>query len=112
MGRESRRKKELGGRRTEAGTGEAGSTQSDPAPAVDKRALEKTMIDVYRLLAEQDFADIDEANRFLADLLAKGGGVPAGRATTPLEEAQDLMYEAWNAQGARRAQLARKALEI
>lgn len=112
MGRESRRKKETGGQGTGAGTGEAGSTQSDPAPVVDRRALEKTMIDVYRLLAEQDFADTDEANRFLADLMAKGGGVPAGQATTPLEEAQDLMYEAWDATGARRAQLARKALEI
>jgi tetratricopeptide (TPR) repeat protein len=70
------------------------------------------MIDVYRLLAEQDFADIDEANVFLADLMTKGGGIPAGRAVTPLEEAQDLMYEAWDATGARRAQLARKALEI
>ena len=28
--------------------------------------------------------------------MAKGGGIPSGRAATPLEEAQDLMYEAWD----------------
>ena len=98
------------------GPGRAGTRRATrraaPAPATDRRAMEKTMVDVFRLLAEQDFANIDEANQFLADLMAKGGGIPAGQAATPLEEAQDIMYEAWEATGARRAQLARKALEI
>jgi tetratricopeptide (TPR) repeat protein len=79
---------------------------------IDRRAMEKTMSDIHSLLAKQDFADIDEVNRFLAGLMADGDGIPTRQAATPLEEAQDLMYEAWEAIGARRAQLARKALAI
>jgi hypothetical protein len=52
-------------------------------PVADRRAMERTMVDIHRLLAEQDFADIDEANRFLAKLMA-GGGVPAGQAAINL----------------------------
>lgn len=112
MGRESRKKKESSGPGSGAGRGAAGGSQTGRPPMADPRAIEKTMSDIHRLLAEQDFTDIDEANAFLADLMAKGGGIPAGRAATPVEEAQDLMYEAWDATGARRAQLARKALAI
>jgi tetratricopeptide (TPR) repeat protein len=80
---------------------------------MDKRALEKTMADLSRHLAQREFADIEEVNRFLAGLMAESGdGIPAKPAGTPLEEAQDLMYEAWDATGTDRAQLARKALEI
>ncbi len=123
MGRESRRKKD-GGRGQGAGTGrgapgraDAGHAQGGASgglpPVMDRRAMEKTMVDLHRLLAQHEFADLEEANRFLAGLTAEGGGgIPAGQATTPLEEAQDLMYEAWEATGSRRAQLARKALDI
>jgi len=70
------------------------------------------MADLHRILAEQNFADIDEANRFMADLIAKSGGrVPSRPARTPVEEAQDIMYEAWEARGLQRVKLARKALE-
>jgi len=87
--------------------------QDAPSPVVDRRALEKTMSDLRRVLAGQDFADIDEANRFIADLMTTTGGrIPAGGALTPLEEAQDLMYEAWDAKGVARTRLARKALEM
>jgi tetratricopeptide (TPR) repeat protein len=117
VGRESRMKKESGaGQGTGPGKGVAGGARGgapgEHAPVVDRRAMEKTMSDIHRALAGQDFADMDEMNKFLADLMAKGDGIPAGAPATALEEAQDLMYEAWEATGARRAQLARKALEI
>jgi tetratricopeptide (TPR) repeat protein len=110
-------KKESGaGQGTGPGKAAAGGARSgapgQQAPVVDRRAMEKTMSDIHSLLAKQDFADIDEVNRFLAGLMADGDGIPARQAATPLEEAQDLMYEAWEAIGARRAQLARKALAI
>ena len=109
MGRKSRNKK---GRRKQGASGAKGNAGARP-PVSDRRALEKTMSDLHRLLAEQSFADIDEANRFMADLVAKSGGrVPNLPARTPLEEAQDVMYEAWDARGLQRVKLARKALEI
>jgi len=109
MAKQSRKKKPGG--KQQAGTGRGGgSTQ----PALgDRRALEKTMADLRRLLAEQDFADIAEANRFIAGVMATTGGqIPTGQARTPVEEAQDVMYEAWDAKGAARSRLARKALDL
>lgn len=109
MGRESRKKKNGTGLQAETDRG-GGSAQP---PLGDRRAMEKTMADIGRLLAGQDFKDMDEANRFLADLMTTTGGkIPTGQARSPLEEAQDLMYQAWDAKGAARSQLARKALGL
>jgi tetratricopeptide (TPR) repeat protein len=71
------------------------------------------MADLHRILAEQDFASIDEANQFLADMLVDNEGrIPTSTPRTPIEEAQNVMYDAWAAEGPERVQLARKALEI
>ncbi len=80
-------------------------------PPVDRRAMEKSIADVGRLLEGKDFASIDEMNAFLQDALASGQplSVP-GR--TPLEQAQDLMYQAWDVSGPQRVKLAREALSI
>lgn len=50
-------------------------------------------------------------NAYLNDITISGGAVPAAP-RTPLEEAQDLVYEAWNAKDKRRVRLARQALRI
>lgn len=81
-----------------------------PAPIVDRRAMEKMMADLTRLLQTREFSSVDEMNEFLRSTAA--GGLEPREATTPLERAQDLMYEAWDASGKRRVELARKALEI
>src|SRR5262249_7135637 len=73
-----------------------------PEPALEqltsrrdvRRSMERTLADMDAALAEQDFASIDDANAFLQEMLA-GGGLPPHRAETPLEQAQDLMYDAW-----------------
>jgi len=77
----------------------------------DRRAMEKIMSDVGKLLSEHEFASVDDANDFLQDMLAKGGPLPLP-AHTPLEQAQELMYEAWDSFGKRRVELARRALDI
>jgi tetratricopeptide (TPR) repeat protein len=80
-------------------------------PDVDRRALEGALADISQLLSEQDFASIDEANAFLQDRLASGvPPVPTER--TPLQQAQDLMYQAWGASGSQRVKLTRRALTI
>src|SRR5687767_1966491 len=79
--------------------------------AFDRRAMEKSLADITRLLQEREFESIDEANAFLQQMMASGEPI-AARPRTPLEQAQDLMYDAWNATGRRRVQLAREALAI
>lgn len=78
------------------------------------RTTEQIMANVHRLLSEQEFETIDEANAFLQQLMASGElNRMAPSAETPLEQAQELMYEAWNAPTKRkRVELARRALEI
>lgn len=73
--------------------------------------MEKVMSDIGRLLSEREFASVEEANAFLQKTLASGGPPPS-LPHTPLEEAQDLMHEAWGSTGKRRLELARRALEI
>ncbi len=69
------------------------------------------MADLGRLLDEQVFDSEEELNAYLQQFLGPGG-IPDGPARTPLEEAQNLMDDAWEADGHHRVQLARQALEI
>ncbi|MBI1801016.1 MAG: tetratricopeptide repeat protein [Chloroflexi bacterium] len=62
-------------------------------------------------MQSQDFGSLDEANDFL-QRFAGVGKIPVVEKHDPLEQAQDVMYEAWNAEGKRRVELARKALTI
>lgn len=68
------------------------------------------MADVTRLLADHDFASLEEANAFLQQAVV-GGKASHPEPRSPLEAAQDVMYDAWEAVGPRRVQLARRALE-
>lgn len=64
---------------------------------VSRRGMEKMMADLEWLMAEQDFASVEEANAFLNQFMAGGREIPSRPSTTPLDRAQDLMYEAWDA---------------
>lgn len=99
------------------------SAESIPEPAPEppasansvqssRRAMEKSFADVGAILSQQNFSSLEEANNFLQNLMASGG-VPRRRAETPLEQAQDLMYGAWDAaRPVDRVRLAREALRI
>jgi tetratricopeptide (TPR) repeat protein len=86
----------------------------DALPAFpDRRLLEQQLTAVNRLLSEHEFASVEEANTWLQQQLASGGGtLPLAAPTTPLEEAQEVVYQALQASGARRTALARKALTL
>jgi len=73
--------------------------------------MERTMATIGRLLDEREWESIDEMNAFLQQLMASGAPIDAPP-QTPLEQAQDRMYDAWNATGRRRVKLAREALAI
>ncbi len=89
-----------------------GSAFFPPAP-YDPRALEKTMYDLGRIIDQHEFDSEEELNDFLQALIVPGKPLPVPAAQTPLEEAQEIMYEAWSAHSrARRIKLAKKALSI
>jgi tetratricopeptide (TPR) repeat protein len=74
--------------------------------------MDKMMADLGRLLEEQKFDSIDDINGYLQQLMASGEPIPSASPRTPLEKAQELMYEAWEATGKQRVKLAREALAI
>jgi tetratricopeptide (TPR) repeat protein len=64
-----------------------------------------------RLLSGQEFESVEEINAFLAEIGPTGFQAAAPR--NALDEAQDLMYDAWDAPSRKQAvALARKALTI
>jgi len=86
-------------------------TQSTPEPVFDRHLLEQHLAAVGRLLAEKEFDSIEEANAYLQAAMA-GGDLVAPGPTTPLEEAQEVCYQAMESRGKRRLELARQALKI
>jgi tetratricopeptide (TPR) repeat protein len=86
-------------------------SSDDLATLPDRRSIEKVMADVTKLLAEQQFETPQEMEAFLQELMASGP-IPAVEPETPLERAQEVMYEAWESSGKKRVRLARKALKI
>jgi tetratricopeptide (TPR) repeat protein len=89
---------------------ESQSTQKGPI-AVDPRTLEKSIAEIHRLMEEREFKSLDDANAFLQGMVSSGKPLQSSP-RTPLENAQDVMYKAWDASGKSRAELARKALGI
>ena len=86
--------------------------ESRDDPLRSRRSMERTFTDLHALLEGQELGSVEEANAWLQNVLA-GGGPPRRKPATPLEQAQDLMYEAWEAGSEReRVRLARKALEV
>jgi tetratricopeptide (TPR) repeat protein len=91
----------------------AGSKAEAPPPMHDRRSMEKMMLQMSRLLEEQEFETVEEANEYLQQFIGtKDLLQPSDIPLTPLDQAQEKIYEAWDARGKRRAKLAREALEI
>jgi tetratricopeptide (TPR) repeat protein len=86
-----------------------------PGLPADPRAMERMSARIGRILEEQQFESIDEAQAFLNRYLSEGGASleDAPAPTTPLERAQELIYEAFDTDDPqRRVDLAAEALEI
>ncbi len=82
----------------------------DPA-SFNPHMMERQMAAMTRLLEQQDFQTDEEAQAFLDQINAQGGPIIAPP-TTPLEQAQDLIAEAWGLSGRRRDKLIRQALDL
>ena len=82
-----------------------------PGPP-DRRAMERLTAEVQRFTQGALFESLEEANAALRERFSGTIDDVPSTATTPLEQAQDLVYRAFEARGRRRIQLARKALEL
>ena len=70
------------------------------------------MADIGRLLEDQGFESLEEANLFLQNI-SQEGRIPPAPSRIPLEQAQDLVYDAWDAPSPQQAaKLARQALAL
>jgi tetratricopeptide (TPR) repeat protein len=86
-----------------------------PGSLPDRRAMERMTSRIGRILEEKDFESIEEANAFLNQYLSESDGSleDAPPAATPLEQAQELVYDAFDeGDPRRRVELAREALKI
>lgn len=89
-------------------------SQGNPSPptAPHVRSTERAMAQVHRLIEGREFASLDELNAFLKKAL-DSGPVKRTEPTTPLNRAQEVMYDAWEEPSPkRRIALAKQALEI
>lgn len=88
-----------------------GKKQEPVGGMPDRRVMERMMRDAMRRVQEKGLETPEEINQFLNETMV--GKVPEPLPpASPEEEAQNLVYDAADARGRRKVQLARKALEI
>jgi tetratricopeptide (TPR) repeat protein len=85
---------------------------SRPGGPADRRAMERVTAEAQRFLQGTLFESLEEANAALRERFSGPLDDLPSTATTPLEQAQDVMYQAFEARGRRRILLARQALEL
>ncbi len=70
------------------------------------------MLEMERFMAGSEFNDIDQANETIRRRFSGPMDAIPSTGSTPLDEAQEMAYRAFEARGRRRLQLVRKALEL
>ena len=84
----------------------------EPPVLPDRRLMERDLQAIQKLIEGQKFESVDEINAFLRETTAKGK-IPEWKPETPLEQAQELVYQALEARDKRsRIRLAMDALKI
>jgi len=81
-------------------------------PPMRHMSMERNLAALEQAIEEYGFKSADEVNAFLEDMRASGKS-PEWEPRTPLDRAQELMYDAWETPNRRqRVKLAREALKI
>lgn len=100
-----------GGKRSARG----GVKSRHPTGALRSPGMEKAMAHIAKVMQTRNFASLEEANAFFEREFAGMSldEFAASGAVSPLEEAQTVMYEAWDAESPTdRVELAEEALRI
>jgi tetratricopeptide (TPR) repeat protein len=84
---------------------------AEPVARDERASFEKVMASLTQIFGGRDTLSDAELDALLDDKMASGE-IPPSAALDPLDEAQSLVYEAWNSEGSRKASLARRALEL
>lgn len=77
----------------------------------DKAGLDNVMASLSKIFGGRDFLSDADLDAFLESKIASGE-IPPSAALDPLDEAQSLVYEAWNTEGPEKIHLARRALDL
>lgn len=89
-----------------------GKPKREIAPEFATARMERMLASITRAIDERGLETREDIKAFLEEVRSSGE-VPDLEPRTPLEKAQDLVYEAWEeTRSAKRIELARKALEI
>lgn len=92
--------------------GEALASGADvPESKDEKVGLEKVMASLTRIFGGKDFMSDAELDALLDSKMASGE-IPPSAALDPLDEAQSLIYEAWNSEDIVKVELAHRALDL
>lgn len=85
---------------------------TEPLALPDRRLMERDLRSIQKLVEGKDFKSAEELNAFLRETTAKGE-IPEWKLETPLEQAQELVYQALEATDKKeRIRLAMDALKI
>lgn len=109
------RNRERERREREARRTEPEGVSDFPGPPPDPRAMERMTARIGRIMGEQEFESMEEANAFMQTYISGGGGSleDAPPPATPLGRAQELIYDAFDTDDPqRRVDLAEDALQI
>ncbi|HAZ31759.1 MAG TPA: hypothetical protein DCY61_03525 [Dehalococcoidia bacterium] len=83
-----------------------------PVSLPDRRLMERNLRAVQKLMAKQDFGSVDEMNAYLRQVSGIGR-IPRWVPETPLEQAQDIIYQALETpEKKERVRLAMEALKV
>jgi|GEM_PF-2160507 len=80
-------------------------------PGEEEAGLDNVIASISKIFGGRDFLSDADLDAFLDSKIASGE-IPPSAALDPLDEAQSLVYEAWNTEGPEKIHLARRALDL
>jgi tetratricopeptide (TPR) repeat protein len=85
---------------------------SSSMPAIDPRSMEKTFRGIRQLVEEYGVEALQHGNLVANPDILNSILAEQGKPATPLEEAQELVYQAYDLKGEKRIELTKRALEL
>ncbi len=80
-------------------------------PPFDRRIMERDLLALKQTIEGKNFGSVEEMNRYI-EQMNRTGKMPQWTPKTPLEQAQDLIFEALETVGKKRLELTEQALKI